>query len=438
MAQPFELAPSLWAATAPPAPQTPPLDGDATCDVCVVGGGYAGLSTALHLAERGVPTILLEAKEPGWGGSGRNGGQVIPGLKHDPDELVAMFGPEAGERIARWAGATVDCVFDLIDRHGMDVPRVRKGWIQGAHTPVGLDLVKKRAGQWAARGVQGARVLDATEAQSMIGTDKYLGGWIDPRGGTIQPLAYARGLAAAAIKAGARIHGQSPVARLSRKGDRWRVETATVKARTGATVTARRVVLCTNGYTGLVADLVPGLRQTVVAPNSYQVATAPLSSNLARSILPGGQFVSDTRQLLFYFRLDHQNRLLMGGRGPLREPTSDADWAHLVRVADKMFPQVKDVPIAHRWCGRVAVTRDFLPHLHEPEPGLLIDIGCMGRGVGLQSAMGKAMAGYLATGSRAELPFPIVPVKPLPLHALHKLYLSAIVAWYRLQDGGVA
>jgi glycine/D-amino acid oxidase-like deaminating enzyme len=106
-------------------------------------------------------------------------------------------------------------------------------------------------------------------------------------------------------------------------------------------------------------------------------------------------------------------------------------------VGDKIFAQVKGAPIEHRWCGRVALTRDFLPHLHEPEPGLLVDIGCMGRGVGLQTAMGQRMADYVATGNARALPFPLIPIKPLPFDALHKAYVSAIIAWYRMTDGGV-
>jgi glycine/D-amino acid oxidase-like deaminating enzyme len=146
---------------------------------------------------------------------------------------------------------------------------------------------------------------------------------------------------------------------------------------------------------------------------------------------------SDTRNLLLYFRHDHAGRFLVGGRGPFREPKGAADWRHLERVLVKMFPQLKGVPIEYRWGGRVALTRDFLPHLHEPEPGLLVDIGCMGRGVGLQTAVGKAMAEYIATGGQNALPFPIIPVKPLPLHGFHKAYVSAIIAWYRMTDGGV-
>lgn len=430
MAQPFPLSPSLWSATAPPAIATPRIEASTSADVCIVGGGYAGLSTALHLAERGITAIVLEAREPGWGGSGRNGGQVIPGLKFDPSELRRMLPGDAAERLIAFAGGTADTVFDLIARHGMDVPHARAGWIQGAHTDAGVDLVRRRADDWSAAGVGGARFLDRSETARLLGTDAYLAGWVDPRGGAVQPLAYARGLARAAIAAGATVHGDSRVVSLDRNGPRWQVATAH-----GPIVSADRVVVCTNGYTG---DLVPGLASTVIATNSFQIATAPLSDNIAKSILPHGHVTSDTRQLLFYFRLDHQNRLLMGGRGQFSEPTTPAAWRHLERVATRMFPQIADAPIAHRWCGRVALTQDFLPHLHEPASGLLIDIGCMGRGIGLQSSMGRAMAEYVATGDRTALPLPITPVKALPLHALKRAYLAVIIAWYRMRGGGLA
>lgn len=427
MSEPFPLAPSLWAATAPPAAATPPLGESIVADVCIVGGGYAGLSTALHLAEQGVRAVVLEAREPGWGGSGRNGGQVIPGLKYDPDELERLI-PGRGAELVDFAGSTASTVFDLIERHRMAVPHMRRGWIQGAHTPASVATVRDRAEQWAKRGADVA-FLDRSEVERMLGTPQYDAGWIDRRGGAVQPLAYARGLARAALAAGAVIHGESRATHITRTGPRW-----TVKVESGATVSADKVLVVTNGYTG---DLLPGLRQTVIAPNSFQVATVPLSDNLRRSILPDGQVSSDTRNLLLYFRLDHMGRFIMGGRGPFREPKGASDWAHLERVVAKMFPQLAGTPFEYRWGGRVALTRDFLPHLHEPEPGLVVDIGCMGRGIGLQSAMGIKLAQYLLTGNARALPFPIAPVKRIPLHALRGAYFAAVVAWYRAIDGGV-
>lgn len=426
----FPLTPSLWAATAAPAPDTAPLDSDAQADVVIVGAGYCGLSTALHLAERGVRVVVLEAREVGFGGSGRNGGQVIPGLKHDPSELIAMFGAEKGQRLVDFAGSTADAVFDLIDKHRMDVPHVRRGWIQGSHTTDALKLAERRARDWGAQGVA-TQLLDRAETARLLGTDKYFGGWVDPRGGGVQPLSYARGLARAAIAAGVVVHTASPVTQLAQAGGKWHVTT-----KQGAKVVAERVVLATNGYTD---DLWPQLRKSIINANSFQVATEPLAEPVRRSILPEGHVTSDARNLLLYYRIDHTGRLIMGGRGSFREPdpSQPGNWSHLENVVGKLFPQAAGVPIAYRWCGHVAITRDYMPHLHEPAPGLLIDIGCQGRGVGLQTRMGQALAEYIATGNQQALPVAPSSIKPFPLYGLRRLYVSAVIGWYRMTDGGV-
>lgn len=426
----FPLTPSLWAATAVPAPDTAPLDGDAQADVVIVGAGYCGLSTALHLAERGVRVVVLEARDIGFGGSGRNGGQVIPGFKYDPSEMIAMFGAEKGQRLVDFAGSTADAVFDLIDKHRMDVPHVRRGWIQGSHTTDALKLAERRVRDWGAEGVA-TKLLDRAETARLLGTEKYLGGWVDPRGGGVQPLSYARGLARAAIAAGVTIHTASPVTQLAQAGGKWHVTT-----KQGAKVVAERVVLATNGYTD---DLWPQLRKSIINANSFQIATEPLPESVRRSILPEGHVSSDARNLLLYYRIDHTGRLLMGGRGTFREPdpAQPGDWSHLENVVAKLFPQAAGVPIAYRWCGHVAITRDYMPHLHEPAPGLLIDIGCQGRGVGLQTRMGQALAEYIATGNRQALPVAPSRIKPFPLYGLRRLYVSAVIGWYRMTDGGV-
>jgi glycine/D-amino acid oxidase-like deaminating enzyme len=428
MTAPFPLEPALWAATAVEAPEIPPLGEPAQADICVIGGGYAGLSTALHLAEAGADVVLLEALEVGFGGSGRNGGQVIPGLKYDPDEIEAKFPGEAGARLVDFAGRTADAVFELIAMHKMNVPHRRAGWIQGAHREVSVATVAARAEQWSRRGADVA-LLDKAATDRLLGSEAYFGAWIDRRGGAVQPLSYARELARAAQKAGARIHGKTRAIALERHDWKWHVSTDK-----GVSVTADKVVLCTNAYTDA---LVPKLVRSVIAVNSFQVATEPLSDNVRKSILPEGQVSSDARKLLLYFRLDHEGRFLMGGRGPFREPRDASDWRHLERAAQRMFPQLADARFIYRWCGRVAVTRDFLPHLHEPSPGLLVDIGCQGRGVALQTAMGKAMADYLRSDDARLLPLPLTRVAAIPFHGLRKAYVAATVAWYKLADAGL-
>jgi len=312
----------------------------------------------------------------------------------------------------------------------MDVAHVRRGWIQGSHTPAALKMAERRARDWSVQGVA-AQLLDRAETARLLGTDKYLGGWLDPRGGGVQPLSYARGLARAAIAAGVVIHTNSPATKLLQNNGQWQVTTAG-----GAQVSAERVVLCTNGYTD---GLWPQLSKSIINANSFQVATEPLPEAVRRSILPEGHVSSDARNLLLYYRIDHSGRLLMGGRGTFNEPDPalPGDWSHLENVIAKMFPQAAGIPIAYRWCGHVAITRDYLPHLHEPAPGLLIDIGCQGRGVGLQTRMGQALAEYIAGGDLESLPVAPSKITPFPLYGLRRLYVSAVIGWYRMTDGGV-
>ena len=424
MANTLPLPPSLWAATARPAPETPPLDASRQADVAIVGAGYSGLAAALHLAEAGVSVVVLETGEPGWGASGRNGGQVIPGLKFDPDELVAMFGPKAGEHLVDVAGGAPDTVFDLIARHGIDCEARRCGWIQPAFAAADLGLIARRAEQWQRRGAPVA-VLDRDTVRKLVGSPIYHGGWIDRRAGSVQPLSYSRGLARVAQKAGALVCGGSRVTALARDGARWKVTTAH-----GPTVSAERVLLATNGYTDA---LWPRLRQTVIAANSFQVATRRLPDKLLRMVLPEGHVASDTRKLLLYYRC-HHGRLIMGGRGPFREPAGPPDYRHLERVIGLLFPQLKGTRCEFYWTGRVALTRDHVPHVHQPAPGLTVFLGYNGRGVAMATTLGTLVAKNLIAPADNPLPLPITGVHPIPLHSLHRIYATAILQMYRLSD----
>ncbi|AMO98003.1 FAD binding domain protein [Collimonas arenae] len=418
------LPPSLWAATAAPAAPTPPLAASRKADVIIIGGGFTGLSTALHLAQASVDVCLLEASEPGWGASGRNGGQVIPGLKYDPDELNVMFGSKKGELLIDTIGKAADTVYDLIDRYRIECDATRNGWIQPAHSDKVMRTLEKRARQWAERGAP-VEVLTRDGVARRIGTPAYVGGWIDRRAGSIQPLSYCRGLVRAAQSHGAAIHGNTLVSGLQRQDGQWRVDTAA-----GLSVTAERVVIATNGYTG---DLWPRLKQSVIAANSFIVATKPLSAQLGDSILAGREVVSDSRRLLLYYRRDAHGRLLMGGRGPFADPQGAQDFSHLERSLALLFPQLSGIEYEFRWAGRVAITRDFLPHVHEPAAGLTIALGYNGRGIAMASTMGRCLAQRLLH-TDATFPFPISTIQPIPFHGLQRFYIAAGVAYYSILD----
>ena len=213
--------------------------------------------------------------------------------------------------------------------------------------------------------------------------------------------------------------GGSPATSLARTGSGWRLSTPK-----GA-VEASDVVLATNGYTD---GLWPGLRRTILPARSCQIATAPLSTD----ILSGGEAVSDTRRIGNYFRLGPGGRQLIGGRGAFRETPSPPDVARLRAALARLYPQVAEAAIEHVWSGRVAMTPDHLPHVHQPAPGLTIALGYNGRGVALATALGLAIAAHL-TG-RSPLPLSVGPLRPLPLHGLHPLYGTAAIAYYRLRD----
>jgi len=424
--EPTSFAPpaSAWTAAVEPLPDARPLEGARRADVVVVGAGYTGLSAALHLAQRAVDVVVLDSAEPGWGASGRNGGQIIPGLKHDPDELERRFGPETGRRMWQIAGDAADVVFELIARHKISCHAQQCGWIAAAPNAAALVSLRSRTAQWQRRGAP-VDLLDGKRIAELTGATGYVGGMLDRRAGALQPLAFVRGLARAAQQAGAAIHGRSAVGRLESTAGAWRVETG------AGTVTARTVILATNAYTD---DLWPGLRRTVLPVQSYQVATRPLPGDVRRQVLPGGQVVSDLRRILFYFRLDPEGRLLMGGRGPLDDRGDPALFARLEAVARRLFPQIGTASWEHRWSGRVALTADHLPHLHEPQPGLLIGLGYNGRGVAMATVMGKLLADRALGASHAEIGWPVTPIEPIPLHRWRLPAMALVVHWKRFQD----
>jgi glycine/D-amino acid oxidase-like deaminating enzyme len=413
---------SAWTVAAPPPARS--LKGDRRADVVVVGAGFTGLSAALHLAERGADVVVLDSAEPGWGGSGRNGGQVIPGLKDDPDDLKRKFGPETGRRMWEISGGAADFVFELIARHKISCEAQQCGWISAAPTGSAVAVLRARVDQWQRRGAP-VELLDRQRVAELTGTTLYVGGLLDRRAGVVQPLDYVRGLARAAREAGAAIHGRSPVTGIESRGGAWRAATP------AGSVTAKTLILATNAYTD---DLWPGLRRTVIPVQSYQVATRPLPEDIRRRVLPGGQAVSDLRRILYYFRLDPEGRLLMGGRGPLNDTGDPALFARLEAVAARFFPQIGAPRWEHRWSGRVAITTDHLPHLHEPRPGVLIGLGYNGRGVAMATRMGKLLADRALGASVPDLGWPVTPIAPIPLHAWRLPVMSLVVRWKRFQD----
>jgi glycine/D-amino acid oxidase-like deaminating enzyme len=415
---------SLYADTAGAAPVTPPLEGDVRADVVVVGGGFTGLSAALHLAEKGVSVRVLEANEVGWGASGRNGGQVNPGLKFDPDQIEADFGPGMGRRMVAFSAAAPQRVFDLVERHQIVCEARQGGTIRAAKTARNAAVVQASAAKWGAIGAP-VRLLDAAAMQAATGTAHYLCGMSDPRGGNVNPLGYARGLAGAAQRAGAVIHGASPATGMARVADGWRVTTP------GGAVTADWLVLCTNGYTD---GLWPGLKRSVIPVFSMIAATEPLSDALAAAVMPCRSVLFEVASMTVYYRLDAWNRLLMGGRSPQLEAVGRPAYDYLIRYTERLWPQLKGIGWSHFWNGQLAISTDHYPHFHEPAPGVLAALAYNGRGVAMATAMGTQIANRVLGAAADTLDMPVTTMKTIPMHGLWRTAVSGRMAYGRIRE----
>jgi glycine/D-amino acid oxidase-like deaminating enzyme len=417
-----DLPTCLYHETAPPAPAAEPLTNDARVETVVIGGGYTGLSTALHLAERGRTVAVLEAREPGWGAAGRNGGQVNAGLKEEPDDLLRKLGPVYGPRMARFALEGPDFLFKLIERLRIDCGAVRCGTLRAAYSPAQVGPLQSAAEQWQRFGSL-AEMWSRAQMAEETGTARYVAGMFDPRGGAVQPLALARGLAAAAQRAGATIHSLTPAVGLERVGSEWHVRTP------AAVVRADHVVIVTQAYSG---NLWPDVRTSFVPAYSSIIATEPLPNRVVASVLPGRQVVYEVGNITTYFRRDGANRLLMGGRGAQRDTITRGDFKHLTLYAERLWPALTGIRWTHWWNGQLALTPDFNPRLHIPAPGLYIMLG-YARGVALSSAFGAELASVLA-GAAETFPLPVSPIRPIPLHRLWRLGVAARVLQARLLD----
>lgn len=420
--------PSLWAEVTPERPPAPPLRGEMEAEVVVIGGGFSGLATALHLAKAGLRPVLLEAVAVGWGASGRNNGQVIPTLTAvEPDALVARFG-ETGERFARLVAGSADALFRLVREEGIAAEAEQTGWFQPAHSPGRIRLSEKRVTAWRRFGAP-AELLDAAACAELLGTDFWHGGMLNPTGGHVNPLALARGLAAVAERHGAVIHEATPVTAWERAGDGWRVTTAQ------GSVRARALVLATNAYTAdAVPGLAPRLARTIVPVTSWQMATAPVGDNLRAKVLPGRQAVSDTRGDLRFFRYDARNRLVTGGAILGARNAAERARALAARRLAETYPELGEPRITHVWSGYIGVTADRFPRVHKLGPNAYGWTGCNGRGVALSVALGREIAAAIAGIPLRDLALPLTDLRPLPFHGVARRVAPAYLAWLKRGD----
>ena len=412
----------LWALTAPQPPELPVFKGSAQTDVAIVGGGYTGLSAALHLAESGARVTLLEAKQIGYGGSGRNVGLVNAGLWMFPDDVTKILGSDRGERVLSILGNSPDLVYSLIDKHGIACEAVRNGTLHCAHSRGGYRALQARLEQWGRRGVN-LTLYDEKQAAPKIGSQAFRGALLDLRAGTVQPLAYAYGLARAASRAGAALFRESPATALTRKNGKWEIKTP------AGLLTAQSVILAGGGYTH---GMDRALDKTFIPFNYFQFSTQPLPETLRKTVLPGGHGAWDTALVLSSFRLDQAGRLVVGSVGLVDNSGVGLhrQWAH--RTLASVFPQLGKVRLEHAWHGRIAMTGDHIPRFYTLDKNLAMVTNYNGRGIGPGTVFGKLLADYMLHGDPDVIPLPPSKVQPIFLRGLMGLYYETGARLYHL------
>ncbi len=419
---------SLWSAVTPDGPACPALSGSVQADAVVIGGGFTGLSTALNLRKAGVDVVVVEAAEPGWGASGRNNGQVIPTLSRpDPDDIEKRHG-ETGERFVHLLRDCASTLFDTVREHRIQAEAEQTGWVQPVHSPGRIAIAERRVRQWSKRGAP-VELLDAGQVRAMVGSQAWHGGFWNRTGGHINPLALARGLARAAIEAGARIHAHTPALDYARRDGRWVVRTPSGE------VWARSLVLATNTYTGEFAPaLAPAIAREVVPVLSWQMASQPLPDSVRATVIPGRQALSDTHGELIFARFDARNRLITGGAILLPFDRADRLKTAVAARIERLWPQIGPVRFDHIWNGYVGMTPDFMPRFHRLGTDAWAWAGCNGRAVGLSVALGGEFAKAVCGVPERELALPFTEPQPLPMHGIVRRVAPLMLLRYRRMD----
>lgn len=415
----YSPVPSYYAASANPAPARPTLQGQCEADVCVVGAGYTGLSTALFLAEAGFKVVVLEAATVGWGASGRNGGQIVNSFSRDLDSIERQTTPDHLRLLADMAFEGGQIIRQRVRDYGIQCD-LKEGGIFAALTPRQLGHLESQHALWRRFGYDQLELLDQAGIRGRVGTERYIGGAIDHTGGHIHPLNLALGEAAALESLGGVIYEHSAATQILPG------QPATVRTGQGEVRTAF-VVLAGNAYLG---GLVPELGAKSMPCGSQIIATEPLDDAVANRLLPDDNCVEDCNYLLDYYRLSGDKRLIYGG-GVVYGARNPDSVERLIRPnMVKTFPELTSVKVDYAWTGNFLLTLSRLPQLGRLQDNVFYSQGCSGHGVTFTHVAGKALA--LAIQGQAERfdAFASLPHYPFPGGQLLRVPLTAIGAWY--------
>jgi len=387
--------PRIYAETGEAPPESEILVGNVQCDVAIIGAGITGASAALHLAEAGTDVRLIEASHVGAAGSGRSFGQVVPYLRREPTGVHTDLGPEVGERLIAVAAAAPALVRGLVDRYAIDCDADVRGLLFAAHAASGVEILRRRREEWARRGVD-LTFLDADETAAAIGGGTYLAALIEPRGLTLNPLAYVRGLIRAAIEKGAHLYTKSPVIEILPHAGCWQLSTA------AGSLVCRTLIVAAGVHVG---RLLPVLRRRILPFRVHEAATGPLPAEALAGILERYPALTDTRRLPSGVRRTTDNRLIVTLSGATGFRGS-ADLAGGQARLRQLFPQQQTPSFAESWAGWVDLSVDQYPRLVEMARGLFVGYGLSGRGIALGTALGRALALVSLDGRPEDSGFP--------------------------------
>ncbi|WP_449396888.1 NAD(P)/FAD-dependent oxidoreductase [Devosia riboflavina] len=417
--------PSYYAASRNIIRETKKLEGEVTADIVVVGAGYSGMSTAIHLAESGLKVVVVEAAEVGWGASGRNGGQVVNGL----NASLATIGKRYGEKTANFVGGLVQegagIIYDWVERYGIDCD-LKRGNIYAAYTEQHMRDLEAKKALWQSHGMNDHELLDREAIRKHIGSDVYAGGMIDHSGAHMHPLNLVLGEANAFEGLGGVIYEHSPVTKVSQSADSAVVETANGR------VTAKTAVVCGNAYLG---NVVPQLTSRIMPVSTQMMATAPLGKERAEALLPTGMCVEDVRYILDYFRISADYRLIFGG-GVVYGGTDPADVVAKLRPnMDKVFPQLKGERVDFAWSGNFALSFSRVPQMGRLGNRIYFAHGYSGHGVTGSHLFGRILSEAIRGDFTRFAVFADLPWIPFPGGRMFRAQYSTLGSWwYELKD----
>jgi gamma-glutamylputrescine oxidase len=419
---------SYYAASVPPAPLRPALEGSVSADVCVIGGGFTGVNTALELAERGLSVVLLEAQRVGWGASGRNGGQLIRGLGHDVSRFADLVGDEGVDFLNQAGSTSVDIVRQRVERDGLACD-LRWGYCDLANTQRHWQGLREELAHLQAQGYPHTlQLVEKQDLHQVVASDVYAGGLIDMGSGHLHPLKLIEGEAALAEAQGARLFEASPVRRIE-KGPKVRVFTDQGQ------VIANQVVLACDAF---LEDLEPELEGKLLPAGSYVIATEPLGEARAKALIPQNMALCDQRVALDYYRLTADHRLLFGGACHYsgRDPANIAEYMR--PKVERVFPQLKGVGIEFQWGGMIGISANRFPQIGRlsSAPNVYYAQGYSGHGLNVTHFAAKVLAQAIAEReSRALDLFGQVPHRRFPGgKRLRSPLLALGMLWYRCKE----